>query len=61
MGYYVLYKSSTAFTQKYYFVLKASNHETIVTSEMYSTKQGALNGIRSVQDNGPSKEIRDNT
>lgn len=61
MGYYVLNKSGTALTQKFYFVLKASNGETIATSEMYSTKQGALNGIRSVQDNGPTKDIRDNT
>ncbi|HAI51402.1 MAG TPA: hypothetical protein DCM53_20105 [Enterobacteriaceae bacterium] len=61
MGYYVLYKSNTALNQKYYFVLKASNGEVIVTSEMYASKQGALNGIRSVQDNGPTREIRDNT
>ena len=61
MGYYVLNKSGTALNQKYYFVLKASNGETIATSEMYSTKQGASNGIRSVQDNGPTKDIRDNT
>jgi len=61
MGYYVLNKSGTASTQKYWFVLKASNGETIATSEMYSSKQGAENGIRSVQQNGASTTIRDET
>ncbi|WP_313683337.1 YegP family protein, partial [Pantoea sp.] len=46
MGYYILKKSTkTVQNQKYYFVLKASNGETIATSEMYSTKQAAQNGI----------------
>lgn len=61
MGYYVLRKSVTAASQKYWFVLKASNGEIIATSEMYSTKQSAQNGIRSVQDNGSSTDIRDET
>ncbi len=61
MGYYVLSKSDTASSQKYWFVLKASNGETIATSEMYSSKQAAENGIRSVQQNGTSTTIHDET
>ncbi|KTR99283.1 YegP family protein [Pantoea dispersa] len=61
MGYYVLRKSDTASSQKYWFVLKASNGETIATSEMYSSKQAAENGIRSVQQNGTSTTIHDET
>ncbi|HCT7003890.1 TPA: YegP family protein, partial [Morganella morganii] len=47
--------------QPYYFVLKAGNHEIIATSEMYASKQGAMNGIASVQKNGPSEVIKDLT
>ncbi|MGC1034153.1 YegP family protein [Pantoea agglomerans] len=48
-------------TQQYYFVLKATNGEVIATSEMYNSKQGAENGIRSVQSNGSTTDIRDET
>ncbi|ADU70291.1 YegP family protein [Pantoea sp. At-9b] len=62
MGYYLLKKSTkTLQDQKYYFVLKASNGETIATSEMYSSKQAAQTGIRSVQQNGSSVDVRDQT
>ncbi|WP_293797248.1 YegP family protein [uncultured Pantoea sp.] len=72
MGYYVIKKSqpntglSMARTLlgsmgQYYFVLKASNGEVIATSEMYNSKQAAENGIRSVQSNGSSTEIHDET
>ncbi|HDG5313222.1 TPA: YegP family protein [Klebsiella pneumoniae] len=72
MGYFVIKKSqpktglSMAQTlfgseQEFYFVLKADNHEVIATSEMYSSKQAAQNGIASVQKNGGSTDIRDET
>ena len=73
MGYYVIKKSQpksngTLLTgvlfgeeSEYYFVLKADNHEVIATSEMYSSKQACQTGIASVQKNGPTKEIRDDT
>ncbi|HHF8231928.1 MULTISPECIES: YegP family protein [Klebsiella/Raoultella group] len=62
MGYFELKKSGTTLlTQKYYFVLKASNGETIAQSEMYSSKQAALNGIQSVKNNAPTAPVRDNT
>lgn len=41
----------TAKDGQYYFNLKSSNGEVILTSEMYKTKPSALNGIASVQKN----------
>ena len=49
-GYYVLKKSGKS---GYMFNLKAGNHEIILTSETYTGKDGALNGIASVQKNSP--------
>jgi uncharacterized protein YegP (UPF0339 family) len=61
MGYYVIKKSEKNVSQPFYFLLKAANHETIATSEMYSTKEACKKGIASVQKNGPSTDIRDET
>jgi uncharacterized protein len=38
---------------QFYFNLKSSNGQTILTSEMYKTKPSALNGIESVKKNAP--------
>jgi uncharacterized protein YegP (UPF0339 family) len=40
---------------QYHFALKASNNETILTSETYEAKVGALNGIESVKRNSPDE------
>lgn len=62
MGSFELKKSGTTLiTQKYYFILKASNGEPIAQSEMYSSKQAALNGIQSVKDNAATAPIKDLT
>jgi uncharacterized protein len=61
LGYYELHKSSKNTEQPFYFVLKAANHEVIATSEMYKTKQAAQNGIASVQVNGVTPTIYDET
>lgn len=37
--------------EQFYFNLKAANHEIILQSEGYHQKQGAINGIESVQTN----------
>ncbi|ELN3757477.1 YegP family protein [Escherichia coli] len=42
-------------------MLRASNHQVIATSEMYSSKQAAENGIASVQANGGTTDVRDKT
>ena len=58
MGYFVL---KTGRDNQFYWSLKAGNHETIATSEGYTTKQSALNGIESVKKNAPNAEIKDET
>jgi uncharacterized protein YegP (UPF0339 family) len=44
-----------------YFVLKATNGQTIGKSEMYSSASGMENGITSVKANGPTKTVKDAT
>lgn len=39
---------------QFMFNLKAGNHEIILTSERYASKQSATGGIASVQKNAPS-------
>ena len=39
---------------QFFFNLKATNGQIILSSEMYKAKGGAQNGIRSVQENSPN-------
>ncbi len=55
-GKYVLKKAKNG---QFYFNLKAGNHETILTSEMYKAKSSAKNGIASVQKNSPDEKRYD--
>ncbi|MDP5008248.1 MAG: DUF1508 domain-containing protein, partial [Glaciimonas sp.] len=48
IGYFEIKKASNA---QFYFVLKAANHEVILTSEMYPQEASAKKGIASVQAN----------
>lgn len=48
-GYYELKRSG----DQYMFNLKAGNHEVILTSERYTTKTSAQDGIASVRQNSP--------
>lgn len=43
----------------YRFRLKAGNGEVIATSESYTTKAAAKNGIESVKTNAPGAEVVD--
>ena len=52
-GYFELKRSGTS---GYMFNLKAGNHEIILTSEIYASKEGAMNGITSVQNNSPTDD-----
>lgn len=47
-GYFEL---SAAADSQFRFNLKAGNHEVILTSQLYPSKQGALGGIAAVQQN----------
>jgi hypothetical protein len=44
---------------KFYFNLKAGNGQVIGTSQMYVSKQGMENGIRSVRENAPRARIEE--
>ncbi|MEK9495369.1 YegP family protein [Photorhabdus sp. P32] len=60
VGHYDLRRTKN---KQYYFNLKTSNGEVILTSEMYTTKAAANKGIRSVQANSLAEknfEIREN-
>lgn len=46
------YELKTTPKGKFMFNLKAGNNEVILTSEMYESRDGALNGIESVRKNG---------
>ena len=48
-GYYELKEAAGG---KFKFNLKAGNHEIILSSQLYTTKAGAENGIKSCQTNG---------
>lgn len=56
MGKFAVKKTATGFK----FDLKATNGETIATSEVYSTKAACLKGINSVKANS-SGEVEDQT
>ncbi|EED6225566.1 YegP family protein [Salmonella enterica subsp. enterica serovar Haifa] len=53
-GKFELYRGASG---QYRFRLKAGNGEIIATSEEYSSKSAALNGIESVQRNAPGAEV----
>ena len=55
-GYYDLKQTASG---SYMFNLKAGNHEVILTSEPYTTKQAAQGGIASVQANSPNDDRYD--
>ncbi|MCB0845036.1 MAG: YegP family protein [Bacteroidetes bacterium] len=46
---------------KHHFNLKASNGQIIGSSQMYASKDGMENGIKSVQNNAPDAEVKDLT
>lgn len=56
-GKFVLKKSGDQFM----FNLKAGNGEVVATSERYTTKQAALNGIASVKTSAPGASTDDQT
>ena len=56
-AYFKLKKSG----DQYMFNLHAPNHEVIATSERYTTKASAENGIESVKKNAPAATVKDET
>ena len=60
MGYFHLKKTADG---QFMFNLHSDsvNDEIIATSERYTTKRAALNGIESVRKNAPNAKLRDDT
>ena len=56
MGKFELKKAANG---KYHFNLKASNGQVVATSQMYESKESALNGIESVRKNAPDAQLDD--
>ncbi|MGL5091272.1 MAG: YegP family protein [Aeromonas sobria] len=44
---------------KWYFILKAKNHQVIGMSQMYDSKSSAENGVASVENNSISEIVKD--
>lgn len=55
------YERMDSKNDKFYFNLKAPNHQVIGTSQMYITAQSRDKGIDSVKSNGVCEVIKDNT
>ena len=53
------YHRATSANGKFYFTLKASNHQVIGTSQMYGSEASRDAGIVSVTVNGATEDVRD--
>ncbi len=51
------FETKTAKDGRSYFVLKASNGQTVGQSQMYKSASGCANGIKSVAENAPGAEV----
>jgi len=51
------FEMKTAKNGKFFFNLKASNGQIILSSEMYETRKAADNGVASVKKNAANEEI----
>lgn len=57
--YFDIYKSAK--TGQYWWVAKGSNHETLCTSELYTTKQAAKDTIKVIKRDASSANVYDET
>jgi uncharacterized protein len=55
------FEKKEASNGKFFFNLKAGNHQIIGTSQMYASEESRDNGIKSVMTNGSSTNIKDLT
>lgn len=55
------YELKQASNGKFYFNLKAANHQVIGNSQMYASEASRATGVASVRKNGPSTRIKDLT
>ena len=55
------FELKTAKDGQFYFNLTAKNGQVIASSEMYKSKEAALNGINYVKENAPRADMEDMT
>jgi uncharacterized protein len=55
------YELKVSKDKKFYFVLKAANHQVIGTSEMYNAESAAKDGIAAVKKAAPGAKVEDIT
>ena len=55
------YERKSSSNGKFFFNLKAANHQIIGTSQMYASEASRENGIASVKTNGVSTVVKDNS
>lgn len=48
-------------SEQYWFVFKDNNNKTVLQSQMYSTKQHAETGIKSIKQEASAAEVDDQT
>jgi hypothetical protein len=53
------YELKTATDGRFFFNLKAANHQVIGSSQMYASEASRKTGIESVKANGPSTDVRE--
>ena len=55
------YERKESANGKYFFILKAANHQIIGTSQMYTSAASREQGLASVKTNGVSVAVKDKT
>lgn len=59
--YFDIRKTTTEHPQKYWWVAKGGNGETLCHSEMLSSKQACVNAIRTIRSDAPYATVYDET
>lgn len=59
--YFDIFKSASGYTQKYWWVAKGENHETLCAPKMLSSKQACINTIRVIKDGADAANVYDKT
>ena len=55
------YERAKAADGRFHFNMKAANHQVIGSSQLYATEGSRDAGIKSVQENGKTTTVKDNT
>jgi uncharacterized protein YegP (UPF0339 family) len=59
--YFDIFKTTAGSPQKYWWVAKGNNHETLCTSEMLTTKAGCVATITTIMKTAASANVYDET